>query len=87
MGGNDVGRLRLLERVHRVLAQHVVGDAEGEEGVHALMLTMSRDVAVIPGGAELGQIDRKEPVEMDKLAGLAEGQELTLQQRVRLLAG
>jgi hypothetical protein len=54
IGWHDIGRLRLLERIHRILAEHVIGDAEGEEGVHPLVLAMRGCLAVIPGGAEFG---------------------------------
>ena len=51
------------------------------------MLAVRGHVAVVPGGAELGQIDGHDLVDMDELACLAEGKELALEERPRLLAG
>ena len=56
VGWHDIRGLRLFECIHRILAEHVVRHAEGEEGVHALVLAMRGCLAVIPGGPELGQI-------------------------------
>jgi len=44
--------------------------------VHPLVLAMRGHIAVVPGGTELGQIDRQELIDMDELAGFAEGQKL-----------
>jgi hypothetical protein len=87
IGRHDIRRLRLLECIHRILAPQIVRHAEGEEGVHPLMLAVRGHVAVAPGGAELGQIDGHDLVDMDELACLAEGKELALEKGPRLLAG
>jgi hypothetical protein len=47
---------------------------------------MRGSLAVIPGGPELGQVDRKNLVKVNELPRLAEGKELAFQKRARFLA-
>ena len=51
------------------------------------MLAVRGHVAVVPGGAELGQIDGHDLVDVDELAGLAKGQVLAFEESPRFLAG
>jgi hypothetical protein len=72
IGRHDIGRLRLFERVHRILAEHVIRYTEDEERVHALVLAVRGHFAVVPGGAELGQINGQNLIDMDELASFTE---------------
>ena len=51
------------------------------------MLAVRGHIAVIPGGAELGQIDGHDLVDVDELAGFAKRKELALEKGPQLLAG
>jgi len=51
------------------------------------LLAVRGHIAVVPGGAELGQIDGYDLVDVDELAGRAKRKELALEEGPRLLAG
>jgi hypothetical protein len=67
--------------IHRILAPQIVRHEEGEEGTHTLVLALRGHVAVVPGGAELGQVDGEDLVDVNELARLSEGKELALEKR------
>lgn len=63
VGRDDIGRLRLFLRVHRIFF--------GSD--RWLRRRRRSHIAVVPGRPELGKVDRKDLVDMDELARLAEG--------------